>query len=54
MGTGRQYDEKFKLETVKLARETGTKRTAEELAEKMTEIREEEGIEIEIPKERTI
>lgn len=31
MGTGRQYDEKFKVEAVKLARETGTKRAAEEL-----------------------
>ncbi|MBD5159298.1 MAG: transposase [Ruminococcus sp.] len=30
MGTGRKYDEKFKVEAVKLARETGTKR-AEEL-----------------------
>ncbi|MCM1314020.1 MAG: hypothetical protein NC244_01465 [Alistipes senegalensis] len=30
MGTGRQYDEKFKVETVKLARDTGTKRAAEE------------------------
>ncbi len=29
MGTGRQYDEKFKVEAVKLARETGTKRAAE-------------------------
>ena len=25
MGTGRQYDEKFKLEAVKLAREVGMK-----------------------------
>ena len=31
MGTGRQYDEKFKLEAVKLAREVGTKKAAEEL-----------------------
>ena len=31
MGTGRQYDEKFKVEAVKLARETGTTRAAEEL-----------------------
>ena len=31
MGTGRQYDKKFKVEAVKLARETGTKRVAEEL-----------------------
>ena len=31
MGTGRQYDEKFKVEAVKLARETGIKRAAEEL-----------------------
>ena len=29
MGTRRKYDEKFKLEAVKLARETGTKRAAE-------------------------
>lgn len=31
MGTGRQYDEKFKVEAVKLAKETGTKQAAEEL-----------------------
>lgn len=31
MGTGRQYDEKFKVEAVKLAREVGTKKAAEEL-----------------------
>ena len=31
MGTGRQYDEKFKVEAVKLARETGIKCAAEEL-----------------------
>lgn len=31
MGTGRQYDEKFKVQAVKLAKETGTKRAAEEL-----------------------
>lgn len=31
MGTGRQYDEKFKVEAVKLAKETGIKRAAEEL-----------------------
>ncbi len=31
MGTGRQYDEKFKLEAIKLAKETGTKKAAEEL-----------------------
>lgn len=31
MGTGRQYDEKFKVEAIKLARETGTKQAAEEL-----------------------
>ena len=31
MGTGRQYDEKFKLEAVKLAREVGTKKAAEDL-----------------------
>ena len=31
MGTGRQYDEKFKEEAVKLAREIGTKKAAEEL-----------------------
>ena len=31
MGTGRKYDEKFKVEAVKLARETGIKRAAEEL-----------------------
>ena len=31
MGTGRQYDEKFKLEAVKLARGVGTKKAAEEL-----------------------
>ena len=29
--TGRQYDEKFKLEAIKLAKEIGTKRAAEEL-----------------------
>lgn len=31
MGTGRQYDEKFKLEAIKLAKEIGTKKAAEEL-----------------------
>lgn len=31
MGTGRQYDEKFKVEAVKLAKEIGTKQAAEEL-----------------------
>ena len=31
MGTGRQYDEKFKLEAVKLARKVGTKKAAEDL-----------------------
>ena len=31
MGTGRQYDEKIKIEAVKLAREIGTKKAAEEL-----------------------
>lgn len=31
MGTGKKYDEKFKVEAVKLARETGTKCAAEEL-----------------------
>lgn len=31
MGTGRQYDEKFKVQAVKLAKETGTKQAAEEL-----------------------
>lgn len=31
MGMGRQYDEKFKVEAVKLAREVGTKKAAEEL-----------------------
>ena len=31
MGTGRQYDEKFKLEAIKLAKEIGTKQAAEEL-----------------------
>ena len=31
MGTGRQYDEKFKVQAVKLANETGTKQAAEEL-----------------------
>ena len=31
MGTGRQYDEKFKVEAVKLAKEIGTKSAAEEL-----------------------
>lgn len=31
MGTGRQYDEKFKVEAVKLSKETGTKQAAEEL-----------------------
>ncbi|MDE6679260.1 MAG: hypothetical protein K2K02_09490 [Ruminococcus sp.] len=33
MGTGRQYDEKFKLEAIKLAKEIGTKKAAEELEE---------------------
>ena len=31
MGTGRQYDKKFKLEAIKLAKEIGTKKAAEEL-----------------------
>lgn len=31
MGTGREYDEKFKVQAVKLAKETGTKQAAEEL-----------------------
>lgn len=31
MGTGRQYDERFKVQAVKLAREVGTKKAAEEL-----------------------
>ncbi len=31
MGTGRKYDEKFKVEAVKLAKEIGTKKAAEEL-----------------------
>ena len=31
MGTGRQYDERFKVEAVKLAKEIGTKQAAEEL-----------------------
>ncbi len=31
MGTGRQYDEKFKVEAVKLTKEIGTKQAAEEL-----------------------
>ncbi len=31
MGTGRQYDEKFKLQAIKLAKETGIKKAAEEL-----------------------
>ena len=31
MGTGREYDEKFKVEAIKLAREIGTKQAAEEL-----------------------
>ena len=31
MGTGRKYDEKFKVQAVKLAKETGTKQAAEEL-----------------------
>ena len=31
MGTGRQYDEKYKEEAVKLAKEIGTKRAAEEI-----------------------
>lgn len=31
MGTGRQYDEKFKMEAIKLAKEIGTKKAAEEL-----------------------
>ncbi len=31
MGTGRQYDEKFKMQAIKLAKETGTKKAAEEL-----------------------
>lgn len=31
MGTGRQYDEKFKVEAVKLAKEIGTKQAANEL-----------------------
>ena len=31
MGTGRQYDEKFNVEAVKLAKEIGTKQAAEEL-----------------------
>ena len=31
MGTGRQYDEKFKLEAIKLAKEIGTQKAAEEL-----------------------
>lgn len=32
MGTGRQYDEKFKLEAIKLAKEIGTKKAEEELS----------------------
>lgn len=31
MGTGRQYDEKFKQEAIKLAKEIGAKKAAEEL-----------------------
>ncbi len=31
MGTGKKYDEKYKMEAVKLAKKIGTKRTAEEL-----------------------
>ena len=31
MGTGRQYDEKYKEEAVKLAKEIGTKHAAEEI-----------------------
>ncbi len=31
MGTERQYDEKFKLQAIKLAKEIGTKKAAEEL-----------------------
>ncbi len=31
MGTGKKYDEKYKMEAVKLAKEIGTKRAAEEL-----------------------
>ena len=31
MGTGRQYDEKYKEEAIKLAKEIGTKRAAEEI-----------------------
>lgn len=31
MGTGRHYDEKFKLQAIKLAKETGIKKAAEEL-----------------------
>ena len=31
MGTRRQYDEKFKLEAIKLANEIGNKQAAEEL-----------------------
>ena len=31
METGRQYDEKFKLQAIKLSKEVGTKQAAEEL-----------------------
>ncbi len=31
MRTGKKYDEKYKVEAVKLAKEIGTKRTAEQL-----------------------
>ncbi|MDE5558249.1 MAG: transposase [Ruminococcus sp.] len=31
IGTGRKYDEKFKVEAVKIAKEIGTKQAAEEL-----------------------
>lgn len=31
MGTGRQYDEEFKLQAIKLAKETGTQKAAKEL-----------------------
>ena len=31
MGTGRQYDDKFKKQAVKLAKEVGNKAAAEEL-----------------------
>ncbi len=29
MGTGRKYDEKYKMEAIKLAKEIGTKKAAE-------------------------